>query len=559
MYAQATAKESQQISKNKTRSALIQRKETATPSTSTSNRTGIPDSLKVQFENTSGFSFDDVKVHYNSSKPAQLQALAYTQGNQVYIAPRQEKHLGHELRHVVQQKAGIVKPTTFLNGVAINDNVNLEKEADIHKFAQIKTKNQTAKISVAQRKVRILSTLKDLKEVDYNNYATMLNATANVRGEIFSRLYNHYINDREDRVYNNDVEFNTFMNTQMDRAHDAEAPPQVQGQGSSAQAWYDHAGTQGVININANDSLFIQIRNAVLASSANNLYPTDSKHEVVPSSPSPNIEVTRIQMIKNPTQKNEYDAAKQEISARTGDANANEVHLMSGHREAIVDEIARKGHRPDMGAYEGGMFGKGHGALGRGAYFTDNVNKAVSYARGPNKGDAPDVRQNPGDGTEHSFFIQDVLLGKALYGNYFSFRHSHHNEMVKRTGQPRAEGEATATFNGQPMTSYDSIVTAKTHQPGGKLPNIIDRAINNSFDSNEYLVRNPDQINVKFRVFYRLLANAVPAPGGPAYPLSTIGDVRVAQEDRHLPKKWFSWLRGWWGEKEQTTIGNPIL
>lgn len=87
--------------------------------------------MKTRFENSSGFSFDDVRVHYYSDKPEKLQALGYTQGNQVYIAPGQEKHLGHELGHVVQQKQGIVKPTTTVGGIAANDDVLLEREADL--------------------------------------------------------------------------------------------------------------------------------------------------------------------------------------------------------------------------------------------------------------------------------------------------------------------------------------------------------------------------------------------------------------------------------------------
>jgi len=39
---------------------------------------------------------DDVQVHYNSGKPAQLNALAYAQGTDIHVAPRQEKHLPHE-------------------------------------------------------------------------------------------------------------------------------------------------------------------------------------------------------------------------------------------------------------------------------------------------------------------------------------------------------------------------------------------------------------------------------------------------------------------------------
>lgn len=100
-----------------------------TPS-STVNRTGIPDSMKSRFENSSGFSFDDVRVHYNSQKPAQLQALAYTQGTNVYVGPGQERHLGHELGHVVQQMQGIVRPTASVNGLPVNDEKRLEDSAD---------------------------------------------------------------------------------------------------------------------------------------------------------------------------------------------------------------------------------------------------------------------------------------------------------------------------------------------------------------------------------------------------------------------------------------------
>ncbi|MFN7911619.1 MAG: DUF4157 domain-containing protein [Bacteroidota bacterium] len=96
------------------------------------NTTGLPENLKSGIENLSGYSLDDVKVHYNSSKPAQLSAHAYAQGNQIHIAPGQQKHLAHETWHVVQQKQGRVKPTKQLkSSVAINDNPALEKEADI--------------------------------------------------------------------------------------------------------------------------------------------------------------------------------------------------------------------------------------------------------------------------------------------------------------------------------------------------------------------------------------------------------------------------------------------
>ncbi|MBI4749194.1 MAG: DUF4157 domain-containing protein [Acidobacteria bacterium] len=95
------------------------------------NQTGLPNQLKAGIESLSSVSLDDVNVHYNSSKPAQLQALAYTQGSDIHVAPGQEQHLAHEAWHVVQQKQGRVQPTTQLQDVAINDDFGLEREADV--------------------------------------------------------------------------------------------------------------------------------------------------------------------------------------------------------------------------------------------------------------------------------------------------------------------------------------------------------------------------------------------------------------------------------------------
>ncbi|NJO60613.1 MAG: alpha/beta fold hydrolase [Richelia sp. RM2_1_2] len=95
------------------------------------NKTRLPDNLKAGIENLSGMAMDDVRVHYNSSKPVQVQALAYTQGTDIHIASGQEKHLPHEAWHVVQQKQGRVKPTIQMKGVGINDDEGLEYEADV--------------------------------------------------------------------------------------------------------------------------------------------------------------------------------------------------------------------------------------------------------------------------------------------------------------------------------------------------------------------------------------------------------------------------------------------
>jgi hypothetical protein len=107
-----------------------------------SSENGMPEDLKSGMENLSGISLADVKVHYNSSKPAQLNALAYAQGSDIHIAPGQERHLPHEAWHTVQQKQGRVKPTVQLQkGVPVNDDKSLEQEADVMGSKALQMKN----------------------------------------------------------------------------------------------------------------------------------------------------------------------------------------------------------------------------------------------------------------------------------------------------------------------------------------------------------------------------------------------------------------------------------
>ena len=96
------------------------------------NNTGLPDTLKSNMETLSGCSMNDVKVHYNSSKPAQLQARAYAEGTDIHLGPGQDKHLPHEAWHIVQQKQGRVRSIKQLkSSLKINDDTGLEREADI--------------------------------------------------------------------------------------------------------------------------------------------------------------------------------------------------------------------------------------------------------------------------------------------------------------------------------------------------------------------------------------------------------------------------------------------
>ena len=105
----------------------------------TKNQTGIPDYVIQGMESSFGTDFSSVRVHPDSSKAPEVGALAYTQGTDIHFAPGQFKPdtsagqqlLGHELTHVIQQAEGRVQPTTEVGGMAVNDDLSLEHEADV--------------------------------------------------------------------------------------------------------------------------------------------------------------------------------------------------------------------------------------------------------------------------------------------------------------------------------------------------------------------------------------------------------------------------------------------
>lgn len=105
------------------------------------NRIGIPAQLKERMEQHTRLSFDDVRLHYNSDKPAKLGAFAYTQGNQVEIGPGQERHLPHELG------AGgrISMPASGNNGAGIVQRYRIIKDCT---FAQAPDNERYSKVMV---------------------------------------------------------------------------------------------------------------------------------------------------------------------------------------------------------------------------------------------------------------------------------------------------------------------------------------------------------------------------------------------------------------------------
>lgn len=116
------------------------------------NYTGMPDPLKAGLEQLSGMDLSGVQVLENSPKPAQLDALAYTQGQEIHLGPGQKKHLPHEGWHAVQQMQGRVEPTVQAKGVSINDDAGLEREADVMgaKALHMKRAEQVRTTSVYQ-------------------------------------------------------------------------------------------------------------------------------------------------------------------------------------------------------------------------------------------------------------------------------------------------------------------------------------------------------------------------------------------------------------------------
>ncbi|OJJ23106.1 hypothetical protein BKI52_01785 [marine bacterium AO1-C] len=103
----------------------------ASSSNAGSSMQGLPEPMKNNMEAMGGVDLSDVKVHHNSGEPQKVGALAYAQGSDIHLGPGQEKHLGHEAWHTVQQKQGRVKPTRmYKRDTPVNDDAHLEREAD---------------------------------------------------------------------------------------------------------------------------------------------------------------------------------------------------------------------------------------------------------------------------------------------------------------------------------------------------------------------------------------------------------------------------------------------
>jgi hypothetical protein len=105
---------------------------------SSGSHSSMPAPVRSKMENSFGSSFGDVNIHTDSPQAKSIGALAFTQGNNVHFAPGQyspesasgQALLGHELTHVVQQRAGRVAVPHQSKGAPINADHSLEAEAD---------------------------------------------------------------------------------------------------------------------------------------------------------------------------------------------------------------------------------------------------------------------------------------------------------------------------------------------------------------------------------------------------------------------------------------------
>ena len=96
----------------------------------------LPSDVRTKMETAFSSDFSDVRVHVGH-EASSLGAIAYTWGSNIHFAPGQynphtiqgQKLLGHELWHVVQQRAGRVR-NPFGGGVAVVQDYALEAEAD---------------------------------------------------------------------------------------------------------------------------------------------------------------------------------------------------------------------------------------------------------------------------------------------------------------------------------------------------------------------------------------------------------------------------------------------
>ncbi|MFT4113330.1 GNAT family N-acetyltransferase [Silvibacterium sp.] len=117
----------------------------------------LPRDVQAKMEAALGANFSDVRIHVGP-EASSIGAIAFTWGSDIHFAPGQySPHtphgqflLGHELTHVVQQRAGRVA-NPFGSGVAVVQDQALEAEADrLGKMASMSRAHEQAAVPATQ-------------------------------------------------------------------------------------------------------------------------------------------------------------------------------------------------------------------------------------------------------------------------------------------------------------------------------------------------------------------------------------------------------------------------
>jgi ribosomal protein S18 acetylase RimI-like enzyme len=119
----------------------------------------LPRDVQAKMEAALGANFSDVRIHVGQEASA-IGAIAFTWGSDIHFAPGQynphtphgQSLLGHELTHVVQQRAGRVA-NPFGSGVAVVQDHALEAEADRLGHAAAMSKMPAESASVQAKSV----------------------------------------------------------------------------------------------------------------------------------------------------------------------------------------------------------------------------------------------------------------------------------------------------------------------------------------------------------------------------------------------------------------------
>jgi Domain of unknown function (DUF4157) len=213
------------------------------------NANGMPHALRTNLESLSGFDLSSVRVHRNSTKPDRLNALAYTQGSDIYLAPGEERHLPHEGWHVVQQMQGRVAAAGLrIGGDVVNHDPTLESEADRMGARASAGMSRGGQHLQSKNLIGGFSSYPVQRAVRIGGGATRVNEAEYLPGGPKSAIGTRYsvaslIGDRLRRVFTGVTELESYANGGVDYIGDV-VPTNGAIAGPAGRFWYRLPGAQ---------------------------------------------------------------------------------------------------------------------------------------------------------------------------------------------------------------------------------------------------------------------------------------------------------------------------